>query len=150
MIYFLLLVIVAKESLCAKHESASFRGQNSSCSPVDCKLNHWSLWSECSESCLGIPGHQTRLRTQLQAPSCHGLPCPALKETRSCVGDICMNDGVLNIQGKCLCREGYTGVCCNDRGKITRTNEALKYAFLIIPLRSYFRKRSLLKTAYQR
>ncbi|XP_031551832.1 SCO-spondin-like isoform X1 [Actinia tenebrosa] len=110
MIYFLLLVIVAKQSTCA-----SFHGLDSSCSPLDCKVNHWSLWSECSESCLGIPGHQTRFRNQLQAHSCQGLPCPALKETRSCLGNRCMNDGVLNSQGKCVCRESHTGKCCNDR-----------------------------------
>ena len=53
--------------------------------PCPCVLGDWGEFSSCALQCdqRAPSGVQTRLRPVLQAPT-HGLPCPALEETRSC------------------------------------------------------------------
>lgn len=57
--------------------------------PVDCELDYWSDWAECTESCGG--GLQTRTRTISQRQRDGGKSCDgaALKEMRGCAEEKC-------------------------------------------------------------
>ena len=76
--------------------------------PRDCKLSVWSSWSRCTHEC-GNAGTQSRIRHKLENECCGGR-CWPLKETRSCNRN-CRNGGI-PLFGKCLCKGGYTGTCC--------------------------------------
>jgi len=54
---------------------------------VDCKVEDWSSWSDCSATCGG--GTKTRGRGVVQEAENGGAPCPALEEEESCNTDQC-------------------------------------------------------------
>jgi hypothetical protein len=62
--------------------------------PIDCKVDEWQSWSDCTSECGG--GVQTRTRTKTQEPWNGGLPCPEQGESRSCNTAACNQDCVLN------------------------------------------------------
>lgn len=55
--------------------------------PVDCELDFWSDWSDCSEACEG--GVQTRSRAVITEPKEGGDACDATVEERECHTDPC-------------------------------------------------------------
>jgi len=61
--------------------------------PVDCKVDEWSSWSECTALCDG--GVTTRTRSKTQEPDNEGEPCPDQSETRECNVGACNVDCVL-------------------------------------------------------
>lgn len=91
------------------------RRRRRSCTPRDCKVTFWTSWSSCSAEQCGEKGTKRRLRAVVTSSSCGGAKCPALRETRYCYTSRpvtrCLNGGSLE-DGKCFCKEGYTGDCC--------------------------------------
>merc|ERR1719447_2721711 len=57
---------------------------------VDCKVEDWSTWSDCSATCGG--GTKTRGRGVLQEAENGGAVCPALEEEEPCNTDQCPID----------------------------------------------------------
>jgi hypothetical protein len=66
---------------------------NTQACPIDCKLDEWGSWSECTARCGG--GVQERGRTRMVEPESGGNPCPSETETRSCNVGACSADCVL-------------------------------------------------------
>ena len=87
--------------------------------PVDCKISHWSAWSDCSQSCG--TGTKTRKRTILSRPLYGGLPCsPSDKdyvETYDCVVGYCKVDGLWSEWSRWSYCQTNSGTPC---GKGTR------------------------------
>ena len=54
---------------------------------VDCEVEDWSEWSDCSATCGG--GTKTRGRGVVQAAENGGAVCPALEEKEPCNTDQC-------------------------------------------------------------
>jgi len=54
---------------------------------VDCKVDNWAKWGECSVTCGG--GNKTRTRDIIQEPEHGGDVCPGLEETIVCNTDKC-------------------------------------------------------------
>lgn len=50
--------------------------------PVDCKMNQWSEWAECSRRCGG--GSQYRTRSVFTPAQHRGAGCPSAVESRAC------------------------------------------------------------------
>jgi hypothetical protein len=78
--------------------------------PVDCEVEEWTGWSECSAECGG--GVETRMRETRVEPKNDGEPCPVRTETRPCDGQACKKDCELSewsAWGLCskLCDTGY-------------------------------------------
>ena len=79
------------------------------CSPVNCRVGSWTIWSSCSQLC-GSGGRQVRTRSVIQRQSCGGTCNFHLREEQSCsIG--CKNGGTPH-SGGCTCQAGYTGDCC--------------------------------------
>ena len=55
--------------------------------PVNCKVDDWSAWSECSLACGG--GTKTKTREVIQQPNHVGETCPALEEKIICNTEEC-------------------------------------------------------------
>ena len=55
--------------------------------PVDCKVDNWSAWGDCTVTCGG--GTKTRARQVLQVSQHGGAMCPNLEETDVCNTDKC-------------------------------------------------------------
>merc|ERR1719270_1751499 len=55
--------------------------------PVDCEVEDWSLWSECSATCGG--GTRTRERKVVQEPENGGAACQDREEEESCKTEPC-------------------------------------------------------------
>jgi len=58
--------------------------------PVDCGVEDWSTWSDCSATCGG--GTKTRGRGVVQEAENGGAVCPALEDEKSCNTDQCPVD----------------------------------------------------------
>ena len=88
------------------------RRRRTPCKKQDCTMSSWSNWCTCSYPC-GVGGKQTRKRTVIRPASCGGS-CPygyRLSESRSCnIG--CPNGGTVAV-GRCICRPGFGGRCCD-------------------------------------
>lgn len=82
--------------------------------PVDCELSSWSEWSACTTPC-GASGTQHSTRHRLETEECGGTCTSTFRKTRSCRELSCLNGGS-SKDGKCLCKEGYYGNCC-ERGE---------------------------------
>lgn len=61
--------------------------------PVDCKVDQWSQWSECTAECGG--GVMQRVRSRTQEPDNDGDPCPEMSESKECNVDACNANCVL-------------------------------------------------------
>merc|ERR1719422_2663083 len=61
--------------------------------PVDCELDDWSAWSDCTASCGG--GVMSRGRDKTVEPENGGDPCPEQAETRECNTAACNANCVL-------------------------------------------------------
>jgi len=61
--------------------------------PVDCAVDEWSGWSDCTAECGG--GVKSRSRGKTVEPENGGDPCPEQSETRECNGWACSADCVL-------------------------------------------------------
>ena len=83
--------------------------------PVSCKLSAWSDWSTSSTAC-GASGTQTRSCHEKISEQCGGTCTSNFSITRSCPQISCLNGGSLK-DGKCFCKEGYSGSCCEHHGK---------------------------------
>ena len=64
---------------------------------VDCKVEDWSSWSECSATCGG--GTRTRERKVVQEPENGGAACPFQdqEEEESCKTEPCEGNFELNL-----------------------------------------------------
>ena len=81
---------------------------------VDCRLEEWGLWGDCSASC-GPSGFSGRVRSVEREAECGGTDClEELRELRSC-NRICMNGASL-VNMTCVCGHGWTGACCERGG----------------------------------
>jgi len=58
--------------------------------PVDCEVNQWGTWSECSAECG--EGTQVRYRSVSTPAANGGTPCPALTEIKNCNNGECPID----------------------------------------------------------
>ena len=55
--------------------------------PVDCIMDPWSAWTQCTKSCGG--GHRTRQRSVFKEASSGGVACGITQDTQSCGADAC-------------------------------------------------------------
>ena len=62
-----------------------------SCSPINCQVNSWSQWSQCTAQPCGVSGTRQRMRNIIRYSSCGGSGCPSLHETQICYGSTPMN-----------------------------------------------------------
>ena len=64
---------------------------------VDCEVEDWSSWSECSATCGG--GTRTRERKVVQEPENGGAACPFQdqEEEESCKTEPCEGNFELNL-----------------------------------------------------
>ena len=63
---------------------------------VHCKVSRWTKWTACSVTCGR--GIQLRGRAILKQPMNDGLPCPTLRESRSCFIRNCSSKLLMNWQ----------------------------------------------------
>lgn len=86
---------------------------------VDCQYSAWSSWSVCS--LLQCANSQISRRHVAKREQCGGKPCnvTALLNTRPCEPTFCVNQGTL-LNGKCFCKPGYLGNCCQHKSKWSR------------------------------
>eukprot|EP00658_Telonema_sp_P-2_P076066 TRINITY_DN6604_c0_g1_i7.p1 TRINITY_DN6604_c0_g1~~TRINITY_DN6604_c0_g1_i7.p1 ORF type:complete len:224 (-),score=37.42 TRINITY_DN6604_c0_g1_i7:305-976(-) len=62
---------------------AETRGCNTAgCTPIDCVVNDWGQYTQCSKTCGG--GTQFRVRQVTVEPKYNGGACPPLREEREC------------------------------------------------------------------
>ena len=62
---------------------------------VDCEVEDWSSWSECSATCGG--GTRTRERKVVQEPENGGAACQDREEEESCKTEPCESNFELNL-----------------------------------------------------
>ena len=82
--------------------------------PTDCTLSPWSEWGACTTPC-GVSGTQSSSRHRISAEQCGGTCTSTFRKTRACPDLNCLNGGSLK-RGKCFCKEGYSGDCCEIGG----------------------------------
>merc|ERR1712194_179444 len=76
--------------------------------PIDCKLDDWSGWGDCSADCGS--GVQSRSRAKTVEPEYAGEPCPEQTETRSCNDDACnANCELKDLTDWSLCSKACDG-----------------------------------------
>ena len=81
-------------------------------SPRNCQVGSWSSWGGCSHRC-GNAGTQSRSRSKTVSECCGGRCTYQLSESRACNRDACSNGGT-PAYGRCNCRLGWTGTCCEN------------------------------------
>ena len=86
---------------------------------VDCQLSSWSEWSSCTTPC-GVSGTQRSARHRIVIEKCGGTCTSTFRKTRTCPDLSCLNGGSLK-DGSCFCKEGYSGNCCEKKGKVNFT-----------------------------
>ena len=125
--------------------SGGYYRPGSSCKPRrNCRLSKWCAWSQCSATC-GPNGVKTRTRHIIENARCGGR-CGALQQVRRC-NRRCLNGGYMRY-GKCKCRKGYSGCCC-EGGKLVGSVVLICLLKLLPSLaRAYKTFRSI--SAYQR
>merc|ERR550534_3157749 len=74
----------------ANAERIESRDCNTQACPVDCEMNDWGAWGDCSTTCG--PGTQERSRTVETAAANGGEECGDLKETEDCNTQACPVD----------------------------------------------------------
>merc|ERR1719491_408431 len=62
--------------------------------PIDCKVDDWTEWSECTALCGG--GVKQRTRERMVEPENNGDSCPEQSETEACNVDACNQDCTLH------------------------------------------------------
>ena len=82
---------------------------------VYCQLSSWSEWSACTVPC-GVSGTQHSTRHRIVTEQCGGTCTSIFRKTRACPDLSCLNGGSLK-NGSCFCNEGYSGNCCEKKGK---------------------------------
>ena len=82
-----------------------------------CVYSTWSIWSSCPAFQCGDT--QTRSRQIISREQCGGTPCniTALSKARPCKQTFCINQGTLSADGKCYCKSGFQGSCCQYSSK---------------------------------
>ena len=82
-----------------------------------CVYSTWSTWSSCPAFRCGDT--QTRSRQIVSREQCGGTPCniTALSKARPCKQTFCINQGTLSADGKCYCKSGFHGSCCQYSSK---------------------------------
>ena len=82
-----------------------------------CVYSTWSTWSLCPAFRCGDT--QTRSRQIVSKEQCGGTPCNimALSKARPCKQTFCINQGTLSVDGKCYCKSGFHGSCCQYSSK---------------------------------
>lgn len=79
---------------------------------LDCQLSSWSEWSACTTQC-GVSGTQSSERSKIRAEK--GGTCTSVfRKTRACPELSCLNGGSLE-DNTCVCKMGFTGVCCEKK-----------------------------------
>lgn len=67
------------------------RQQTRDCSthacPIDCEVNEWTEWGNCTEECGG--GERNRKKSILVPAQHGGAECPAIEENGTCNEDVC-------------------------------------------------------------
>lgn len=61
--------------------------------PIDCKVNAWEEWSQCTAECGG--GVKERVRSVERAAEHGGLACEKTEESQVCHGEACDQDCIL-------------------------------------------------------
>jgi hypothetical protein len=89
--------------------------------PIDCEVNTWYGWSDCTKSCSG--GFQTRKRTIKVDADHNGRQCPALEEQRQCNWHPCPIDC---IQGDWTALSECSAACLT--GTQSRTRSVIRVA----------------------
>ncbi len=67
---------------------------NTDACPIDCTVDDWSEWGQCSTSCG--PGSRTRTRSIRTPREGSGADCPPLSETTDCGNQPCPTDCVVS------------------------------------------------------
>ena len=81
--------------------------------PVNCQLSRWSQWSACTTPC-GVNGTSSSYRYRIATEQRGGTCTTPFRKTKACPQLSCLNGG--SLQNKtCLCREEYSGVCCEEQ-----------------------------------
>jgi hypothetical protein len=89
--------------------------------PVDCEVEYWSDWEQCSSECGG--GVQARGR-KVQVEQRHGgLPCPLLREERNCNPRLCPADCVFEFFDWTSCSRSCGGGTANRKLKIVSASK---------------------------
>mgnify|MGYP001798403642 FL=1 len=93
----------------ARNRRSRYYRPGASCRPrKNCRLSKWCSWSSCSATC-GPNGVRVRTRHIIEKARCGGR-CGVLRQLRRC-NRRCLNRGYIRY-GRCRCRKGYNGFCC--------------------------------------
>ena len=83
---------------------------------IACVYSTWATWSSCPPFQCGDT--QASSRYIVAREQCGGTPCnmTALTKARPCKQTFCVNQGTLS-DGKCYCKSGFHGSCCQYSSK---------------------------------
>ena len=91
-----------------------------SCCPVNCVMNSWTSWGNCSAKCE-MNGYQARTRSVRTQNSCGGTSCPSLRETKACRGGCCKRDCIVSNWGSWGKCNAPAGKCNANSGTRSRS-----------------------------